>query len=108
MTPDEIFDYVSQATDKVYDDPAIPNGYSTQEEHDLLYSAIAAALLDSESEVHFLDNMTAEEFEEAFDLMEDQNFHSECAALARVADGNGLVHPYIDQVKTYAGCDWDV
>lgn len=107
LTPDEIFDYVEQATNKVYDDPSFPNGYSTDEEKEFIYKSIASALLESEYENHFLDDMNASGFEAAFDMMENENFHSEGAALALVADHIGIDHPYIPQVKSYAGFLWD-
>lgn len=107
LTPDEIFDYVESATGKVYSDPSIPNGYSTDEEKELIYRAITNALLESEHENHCLDDMDVSGFEAAFDMMENENFHSEGAALALVADYVGIDHPYIPQVKSYAGFLWD-
>lgn len=96
-TPNEIFEYVEKATETVYDNPDIPNGYSTDEEKEVLYTVIANALVEAEEEEHFLDDMTEEEFEEAFLMMEDENFHSECAALAFIAHRNGLSSYIIEQ-----------
>lgn len=99
-TTEELFEYISQATDKVYTEQGF-NGYSTQEEREELYQAVTDALIESEYEHHMLDDLTAEQFEELYDMMENENFHSENSALCVVMHNAGLEHSYIDATMQY-------
>lgn len=99
-TTEELFDYISQATDKVYTEQGF-NGYSTEEERVELYQAVTDALVESEYEHHMLDDLSDEQFEELYDMMENENFKAEDSALCVVMHNAGLDHPYIEQTMQY-------
>lgn len=83
-------------------DPAyqIQNGYHSEEEKEIMYRAVRDAVLEANEESGYLNELTVEEFEQAYDFMEDYNYHAENSALCFIADQMGIEHPYIEEAKS--------
>lgn len=100
-TPEEIFEYIKDATDSVYNDPQFAHGWSTDEERQALYLALRDALFSADAEDDFIGDIDKETFANTYELMEWENFHGENAAFCALMASKGFEHTIINMERDY-------